>query len=99
MIRRLAIGEGKLFCSYSNSIILNIFDINLKLIKETQLRAKSHDNDTYIKGIVVNRDYIITLFSSNQDYHCDPIQMLQLDGTLIRSMYQEMQSSSLPVFV
>ena len=87
-IYSLSIEDMKLYtCSFDSSTV-TVYDLNLKYIKSITLQPISFDENTAPQDILLNKQQIFILFRhfNLKMHHPDPIQIFQLDGTLIRSI-------------
>ena len=81
--RLLFIEDMELYTCSLNSLILTVYDLKLKNSRNIALQPISNYNST-VSDIIVKKQQIFVLFKSNM--HPNPIQIFQLNGTLIRSL-------------
>ena len=84
----ISIERSNIYTCENNSLTVGIFDLDLVPTDNIILKAISFNEDTTPRDIIVHKQQIFVLFGYRyySDYHPDPIQVFELDGTLIRSL-------------
>ena len=88
-ISGIFIEESDLYTCADKSLTVMVYDLNIKPKNQVTLEPISFDDKTTPCDILVSKQRIFVLFSyfgKISNYHPDPIQIFQLDGTLIRSI-------------
>ena len=91
-ITSLFIDDNKLYTSSFKSLKIIVYDLKLENSRSITLQPISFDKDTVQGDIIIINQQIFVLFSYStlsKYHHPDPIQIFQLDGTLIRSLVTE----------